>query len=556
MKFKLNPLTGEFDYTSESANKQKLNPLTWEFNLVEGDGPFSQIFNPLNWKLNLGVRGGGWIIVEVTGNWYINLTRAMRNKLLELKAYWWTEQSWTPTPDNPIDIVSNNGVVKVSPNLFDKNASYALFDGYLVNASVGQNTTLSYYTGGDKTILIKVVPNTTYTVTRATNLGSVYDRIRCAAFTTLPSGGSIGVILYNLSSNRRQANATFTTLSDTQYVAINVRNTGAVGDDWTQFVDAFQLEKGSTATPYKPYGQIYTDWTVETINIHGKNLFDDNTAHIIDEYTEIDGRAGNIIHVSAGTYYAKWNVSGASNIYYRTVINDTISGYTTIGEAGRKITMNTDGEIIIYGAARVTVETVISRKIQLEAGDTATEYKPYFDGWTATAEMLLKVGDYVDEQEILSWNVTRKVGVKVLDWTEDWAFRNQTLSLFYATIAGTYFDDGQANHLALSTHFLGVAVNNPNMPDNSCKCASLTDTNSLQLFIKSTNFASPEDIKSWLADQYNAWTPVIVLYPLATPTTETVAGQTMNIPAGDSTIEITQASIDNLWLYAKYLQSN
>ena len=53
MKFKLNPLTGEFDYTSDSANKEKLNPMTGEFNLVEGDWPFSQIFNPLTWNFNL-----------------------------------------------------------------------------------------------------------------------------------------------------------------------------------------------------------------------------------------------------------------------------------------------------------------------------------------------------------------------------------------------------------------------------------------------------------------------------------------------------------------------
>ena len=166
-----------------------------------------------------------------------------------------TEQNGTPTPDAPMDIVSNNGVLKVSSNLFNKNASYALFNGYINNVSVGENTTLMPYSGGDKTIIIKVVPNTTYTVTRVTNLGSVYDRIRCAAFTALPVSDSTGVILCNYR-NTQQANATFTTLSDTQYVAINVRNSGAVGDDWTQFVDAFQLEQGSTATQYRPYGQI------------------------------------------------------------------------------------------------------------------------------------------------------------------------------------------------------------------------------------------------------------------------------------------------------------
>jgi hypothetical protein len=136
--------------------------------------------------------------------------------------------------------------------LFDKNASYALFDGFLSNVVAEQNTTLIYYGGGDKTIIIKVNPNTTYTVTRATDLGNVYDRIRCAAFTELPVNSSVGVMLCNYM-NKTQASATFTTLSDTEYVAINVRNSGTVGDDWTQYVDAFQLEKGETATEYQPY---------------------------------------------------------------------------------------------------------------------------------------------------------------------------------------------------------------------------------------------------------------------------------------------------------------
>ena len=190
--------------------------------------------------------------------------------------------------------------------------------------------------------------------------------------------------------------------------------------------------------------------------------------------------------------------------------------------------------------------------IQLEEGSTATEYAPYYNGGTATTEMLLKVGNYQDVQSILDGVITRNVGIKVLDGTEDWAFRNQSLSLFYATIADTYFNDSQANHLALSTHFLGVEVNNTNMPDNSCKCASLVGTNSLQVFVKSTNFAAPEDIKSWLASQYAAGTPVIVVYPRATPTTESVAGQALQVTDGDNVLEITQASLDNLELEAEY----
>jgi hypothetical protein len=58
--------------------------------------------------------------------------------------------------------------------------------------------------------------------------------------------------------------------------------------------------------------------------------------------------------------------------------------------------------------------------------------------------------------------------------------------------------------------------------------------------------------KSWLADQYAAGTPVIIVYPLATPTTESVAGQTLQVTDGDNVLEITQASLDNLELEAKY----
>lgn len=356
-----------------------------------------------------------------------------------LIAYGGIEQNGTPTPDAPVDIACNNGVLKVSPNLFNKNASYALYNGYINNTSVGQNTTLMGYSGGDKTIIVKVVPNTTYTVTRVTNLGSMYDRIRCAAFTTLPSSGSTGVILCNYT-NTTQANATFTTLSDTQYVAINVRNSGAVGDDWTQFVDAFQLEKGSTATQYRPYGQIYTDGTVETIK-------------------------------------------------------DSLNN-------------------------------------------------------TATAEMLLKVGDYQDEQEILSGDVTRKIGVKVLDGTEDWTYSSTAASghsTFFYTITDS---SGDNSFVPLSNSYRGIIASAAfvSMENNQFKHASGSNT----YYFIDDRFDNVNDFKAYLASEYAAGTPVIVVYPLAESTTESVTAQPMQTVEGANTVEITQASIGGLELKVAY----
>lgn len=52
---------------------------------------------------------------------------------------------------------------------------------------------------------------------------------------------------------------------------------------------------------------------------------------------------------------------------------------------------------------------------------------------------------------------------------------------------------------------------------------------------------------TWWLDNW-----AIVIYQLTTPTIESVTWQTLNIPAWDSIIEITQASIDNLELEAAY----
>ena len=281
------------------------------------------------------------------------------------------------------------------------------------------------------------------------------------------------------------------------------------------------------------------------------------------------------IPVVAGETYT-WSTS--SSIGYLSVMeydgNYVFKKRTLFSNAGTSgsLTLGSDTAFVLIGSnmdgSDVTLDKIAAVDWQFEKGSSATAYKPYSptgiytDGTvetikdslnnTATAEMLLKVGDYQDVQSILDGVITRNVGIKVLDGTEDWAFRNQSLSLFYATIADTYFNDSQANHLALSTHFLGVEVNNTNMPDNSCKCASLTGTNSLQMFVKSTNFAAPEDIKSWVAAQYAAGTPVIVIYPLAEPTTESVTGQTLQVTDGDNTLEITQASLSGLELEAEY----
>ena len=486
----------------------------------------------------------------------IVLTDAITNGLTDLQLKGGTEQNGTPTPNTPIDITSNNGVLKVSPNLFDKNASYALFAGYINNKSVGENTTLMAYSGGDKTIIIKVAPNTTYTVTRATNLGSVYDRIRCAAFTALPVNNSTGVILCNYM-NTTQANATFTTLSDTQYVAINVRNSGAVGDDWIQFVDAFQLEHGSTATQYRPYGQIYSDGTPETVTITGKNLF--NESHI--KSVAINDVSVVIPVKQNKTYTWSYNkteydfrfdsefiwgvdlngskVENGVTLVYANGTYTTASYVTVTVVSPNVVALQT---VFRNNIIPSTKENVLASSMQLEEGIRPTKYEEYYQVSFAP-EDLLKLGDYQDVQSVLDGVVTRNIGIKVFDGTEDWEtaysrFYSTTLSnhiasapaycnYFQSVITGTIPPAGEReNKVWLGSSWLGLGA--------------------------TTRFPTVAEFKQWLADQYAAGTPVIVVYPLADTVEETVESRDVFITSGTNTIERNSEYVSSDGITVKY----
>lgn len=159
---------------------------------------------------------------------------------------------------------------------------------------------------------------------------------------------------------------------------------------------------------------------------------------------------------------------------------------------------------------------------------------------TATAEMLLKVGDYQDVQEILSGAVTRNVGVKVLDGTEDWT---KGQSFYCNTLTGV----AQTDHSCYCTHYQGIMNNSPVVTDsNTCRVGyhigSVIVWDRLYIYADRSLYATAKDFANYLAQQYAAGTPVIVIYPLNASTTETVSPQKLF----KNPVTVTEASIDNL----------
>lgn len=173
---------------------------------------------------------------------------------------------------------------------------------------------------------------------------------------------------------------------------------------------------------------------------------------------------------------------------------------------------------------------------------------------SANAEMLMKTdSDFVDEQDILNGIVTRKIGVKVFDGTEDW-YKHTNTSYPNTYVSSTAITNrNYLIHTGLSTHFNYIEKTSEIPVVGSMFLGQLTQNIN---FTPDSTINTLELWKTWLAGQYNAGTPVIVVYPLAKPTTEQVSPQPMSTVEGDNTLEIQQASLSNLEVEAEYVIAN
>ena len=204
---------------------------------------------------------------------------------------------------------------------------------------------------------------------------------------------------------------------------------------------------------------------------------------------------------------------------------------------------------------------VYLKNVQLEKGSTATSYVPYnplcatcqgivknYESAVGTVvqngtptptnpveptfyqqgDMILrKVGDYADSYDATTGKITRRVGVKVLNGTEEWGAVNAGAGRYFLHRAFGLYDYGagafvdimcntfRPNSGAATTSTLGIAFYKNSVNEEIP-----------QLRITYPEITTIDDFKSYLAQQYSAGTPVTVYYPLATLVEETVTSTT------------------------------
>lgn len=157
------------------------------------------------------------------------------------------------------------------------------------------------------------------------------------------------------------------------------------------------------------------------------------------------------------------------------------------------------------------------------------------DTQTATVPNLYAVGDYRDEVDVVSGTVTRRVGCHIFDGTEAFTLSGGA----FRTVA---LDDKAANTRVVCSHFDGDVVPTmavSSMPDLSVKGYGPNEA----IFFKYSAITTVADFKSYLAAQYAAGTPVIVWYPLTTPTTESLTTQALRTVDGTTIVSSSAGSV-------------
>ena len=439
----------------------------------------------------------------------------------------------TPTPDNVMPIWCNNGEIK-----------YGFGQNLIDNTIDGQGT------------------YATQSASTANRVFKAFGNISTGKYKVTISDGYEFVVQYRNTGGGSGNIGTWSTsgeydLDNLDYsygIAIRYPDNSAITPEDFNGTLSLQIQG------------IYTDGTQETVEVTGINLANLTADNIV--IGKIIDNSGSILSAVNNFYYAPF-ISIKPNtsyvVYGRTITDNKISAFNRICWYDKNqhfisrasYELNRIGQAISPSNAyyakftvapynsqnAITQAQILNFNWTFAEGTVEIPYEPYFNGGNATAEMLLSVGDYKDEQSFLDGSITRNVGVKVLDGTESWSY--------YSVSQGTMFRTQIADSVSNTKDGLGVLCNCYTVTGNGQRTNNTLSGSSKNYDFINNNYTTLDDWKAYLADQYNAGTPVIIVYPLETPTTEAVEAQVLSIKDGDNTIAAT-GSLNALPLEVSY----
>lgn len=573
--------------------------MSWMHRILQGD-----VLGLLTaWGMHFSEGGGGsgsW--TTLSGATPLTLANAVASAIKRLVQFGLATQESEPTPSTPVDIMCNNGALKLVDNelpqgyrriteiRFDGNTWYETEESLtgdddvtmtLANtSSTGQNVFGSYNGTAEGrvnfSLFIYGANSTSYTYFRyggqlvrprygsgkrtitfgksGTSGFETNVSVTATTFTT-PANTYIGMLPNSTSpAFTGSIVGNITVGSRLKWIPCERSSDGVIG--YYETTNGVFLEpKGTGAPTAGAYEMSFTHveviGTPEEIDVLAiQPVSADN---IVDGYG-LNSSAGarqanaNRCYMCIGYYPAGTTVVTRAKMtnlggYLYTYRSETPSTTVFINSVSMSETTDIGGgwyERYATSTAEgyLYVQCTVNEETALEATWMVTQTAE-----TASAEYLLAVGDYADTQDIISGAVERNVGVLVLDGTETWGTGGASVTYFYNTMDDI---DGAAEDELICTHYPATTRNTLTV-DTVC-----IRNNRNGILFSTPHGTTMTEWTEYLAAQYAAGTPVIVLYPLAEPTTDSVTGQHLSTFEGTNVVSIV-AEVSPITVEVEYM---
>ena len=500
--------------------------------------------------LRLLAAGGGSTgqYVSVTGSSPLALVNSLANAIHSLTQYGKCVQNGTPTPSAPVDIMTNNGVLR-----------YGWHDIITTSQLSGYGTYVSPTQGAGNRAYrwFKDLPNGTYTFAVDGN----YEIIVQWRDPADPADGTARSY-ENLSEWITSGVVTLNKSTGGYGIAVR-RTSGTSNITPSNFDGTLHVQEQG----------IYPVGTPEVLTVGGQNLVD-LTAATDGYYYDPNGvlteapvaRLTDYIPVRAGqkyTVYVKAAQSGVSANVRCNLFNSVQewmaqSAFTVNSgfEAVSTITPTENGYLRVSANATGTGAKVDWSALQIVRGEytlaTMPPYEPYVTPQTVNdVPMLLGLGNAVrDEVELVNGPLTHKIGVYVFTGQET---VNKGSNVFTVD-----------NLLSFPTGvFTPFCTRYEAIASTTSPAA---DSNKMRMYvttgqIKRIGFAAVRedyetgaDLAAEWARWYSEGNPMILVYPLATATTEQTTPHSLHTVNGTTIVEATTA-VDPVDLACEYYAS-
>lgn len=348
-----------------------------------------------------------------------------------------------------------------------------------------------------KTVYISCKPNTTYTISK--KFDETKNRFAVAYSNTEPN---YSMLVEGYISKATEKAITIKTGSNAKYLLAYVWITGG-STTYQEMLDSIKIEEGEKPTPYSNHGCGNVNFRVCNKNINTAEMelggFNYITGALANSTSEI--RSKQPVYLSkAKEIIISTNMAGTfAWFFYKKDKETIIAGNYKNNSNSAEIEVPDDAEYIMYRFSSAD----LNLPIQIEENNVATEFEEHQEqsiSFPMQNGQVLRQGDYPAEDG--THHVRKKVE---FDGTENWfTFILNDYQWFGLNLVG----------IKIYSEFICTHLKNYSEIGNYIGISNNRTANRIYLSI-SEEITTVEQLKSYLAQQKENGTPVVVEYDLA-----------------------------------------